>query len=70
MKCKYTSFLIVSIFFTLVNVSNVSAQNKLVLRLDQIMTPEDQKRTGITKLTKSEREALEQWLTNWTLMVL
>jgi len=62
------------IFFILItlllNVSIVMAQGKFVLKLDKIMTPEEQKRTGVAKLSKSEREALEQWLTNWTLKVI
>jgi len=46
------------------------AQDNFVLRLDKLMTTQEQERTGIKKLTKSEREALELWLTNWTLEVL
>ena len=61
------------IVFTLLVLSGISlslAQDKLILQLNQLMTPEEQMRTGIIKLTKSEREALEQWLSNWTLKVL
>ncbi len=61
MKNKSTMYLIVFSMILLAYISIVFAKDKLVLRFDQIMTPEEQKRTGITKLTQSEREALEHW---------
>ena len=70
MKTKSTMYIIVLNLLLLASMSNVFAKNKLILRLNQIMTPEEQKRTGVAKLTESERKALEQWLTNWTLKVL
>lgn len=70
MKGKSSICLIVLTLLVSSFISLSLAQDKIILRLDQLMTPEEQKRTGITKLTKSEREALEQWLTNWTLQVL
>ncbi|MBO8131939.1 MAG: hypothetical protein H0Z29_10590 [Candidatus Marinimicrobia bacterium] len=70
MKIKSAMYFIAFTLFLLECVSIAFAKNKHILRFDKLMTPEEQKRMGITKLTKSERELLEQWLTNWTLNVL
>jgi len=42
---------------------------KQVLSLDKIMTKEDQKETGVSKLSPKERAALEEWLTRFAVAV-
>lgn len=49
----------------LLAVPSFSQQEKR-LDLDKFMTPEEQKRTGIARLSTSERIALEKWLYKWT----
>jgi len=66
-NCKLLLFVLLPFWLAS---SMLIAQDNFVLRLDKLMTTQEQERTGIKKLTKSEREALELWLTNWTLEVL
>lgn len=61
--------LMVFAFLLLVGIAIVFAQDEFILRLDQLMTPAEQKHMGITKLNHLEHEALEQWLTNRTIKV-
>jgi len=51
-------FLIVSILCSI-----TFSQEKFIIKFDSLMTQEEQTRTGISKLTKPEREELEKWLT-------
>jgi hypothetical protein len=50
----------------LVGVPGFVVQAQESLTLDQLMTPEEQIRMGIEKLSKSQRVELEQWITSWT----
>ncbi|MDF2576796.1 MAG: hypothetical protein K0S74_280 [Chlamydiales bacterium] len=40
------------------------------LHLEDIMTSSQQRNTGVDDLTKSQKAALERWLTDWTIRVL
>ena len=40
------------------------------LKIDQIMTPSEKKLTGIEDLSSNQKDALEKWLTNWSLRLL
>ena len=47
---------------------SIHAQNEpLRLPLDKLMSKDDQTATGVSKLSASERQALEVWLTNFAL---
>lgn len=37
------------------------------ITLNQVMSPEEQQATGVSRLSKQERDALEGWLTEWAL---
>lgn len=39
-------------------------------KLDQLMSPSEQKLTGVDRLSDSQRLALEKWLTNWSIRLL
>jgi hypothetical protein len=43
---------------------DVQAQETLTL--DQLMTAEEQSRTGVDKMSSQEREEMERWITSWT----
>lgn len=67
MKTRITSLLLVA----LVSGALVFAADglKQKLSLDKLMTKEEQKATGVSKLSVQEREALEEWLTKFAMTV-
>lgn len=67
MKTCIASLLLVSLVFgAIVLAADVSKQK---LALDQLMTKEQQKSTGVSKLSAQERAALEDWLTRFAIAV-
>ncbi len=42
---------------------------KQILSLDQVMTTDEQEKTGVSKLSAKERAALEEWLTRFTVTI-
>ncbi|MCK4329072.1 hypothetical protein KAX02_04450 [candidate division WOR-3 bacterium] len=68
MQKKHLTYLGAILMLTTVSVT--IAQDLPFLTLYELMTVEEQKQTGIIRLTKLERKALEQWLANWTLEVI
>lgn len=45
-------------FVTLLNMSNLLG----MIHLDDIMTPDEQQKTGISQLTNEQKQALESWI--------
>lgn len=57
----------------LIGVSSVYASGQKSaprLRIDRFMTTEEMQATGIAQLTPAQREALDEWLTSYTLRVI
>ncbi len=44
----------------------LAAQEKERFSFEKLMSKEDQKRTGVSRLTPTERRALEEWMYQWT----
>jgi hypothetical protein len=40
--------------------------NRFFVQLDHVMSAEDQRATGVSRLTAAERIRLEEWLTTWS----
>lgn len=57
---------ITTCLFSLV-VATVCAVSPESINLDDVMTKQEQKQTGIVRLSSAERAQLQIWLTNWTL---
>ncbi len=47
--------------------SVVAQQNSNTLRMDQVMTPDELRATGVATLTPAQRVALDRWLNKYTL---
>lgn len=45
------------------------AWGQKAVNMDNIMSSDDQRRTGVWRLSKAERQALEVWLTRWKAVV-
>jgi len=56
-------YLLITLIFTLPIFS-------VEVNLDKIMTPSEQKETGVQNLSPKEKQALQQWLTSWTINLL
>lgn len=41
-----------------------------LLKVDQVMTPEELRETGVAGLTKAQRQAFDSWLNRYTLRIL
>ena len=67
MAKKISPFIVVTIIIVLLSSISYSKKN-FVINLDDLMTPEEQKKTGISKLTEAEKEELEKWLTGIFIM--
>jgi hypothetical protein len=63
-------FMFKRVIFFLVFAVTTNAYDINHLELEQVMTPAEQKLTGIKHLTPTQKEALEKWLTNWSLKLL
>lgn len=46
--------------------SALSQQSEQLVRIEQVMTPQELKATGIVTLTPAQRAALNKWLTEYT----
>lgn len=57
------------ILFFLISFSLVWAQSPSTLDLKNLMSPAEQKNTGVQKLSAKELQALQQWITNWTIQM-
>jgi hypothetical protein len=50
--------------------SSTFAQSRAAITLDQVMTGEELRKTGVEGLTPAQRSALDQWLSDYTLQVI
>jgi hypothetical protein len=67
MKIRIASLLVVALVFgALVFAADAPKQK---LSLDKLMTKEEQKATGVSKLSVQEQAALEDWLTRFAMTV-
>lgn len=56
---------------TIIAVTFVNADNKLnSIKIEKLMSPQEQKETGISKLTFKEREALNRWLRKYSMTLI
>jgi hypothetical protein len=58
---------VVVVFFVAFTALHINAQSTTTLKIESIMSPEEQLATGVRKLTLSERAALERWIESWSL---
>lgn len=47
-----------------------SQQSKNYIPLEQVMTPQEMKATGVENLLQTQRAALERWLYNYTIKIM
>jgi hypothetical protein len=67
MKTRITSLLLVALVLSAVVFAADAPKQRLAL--DKLMTKDEQKATGVSKLSAEERAALEDWLTRFALTV-
>src|SRR5437867_7764109 len=58
------------IVLTLASVTALSSRaQEPLLKIEQVMTPQEMQQTGVLTLSSQERDALNRWLVNYTLRV-
>lgn len=71
MAMKWLMCMSLSLLCALLAVSpTVGQQSSIVLKMEQVMTPEDLRGSGVSGLTQSQRAVLDVWLNKYTLRVL
>lgn len=65
-----TLFAVLALGASLFVVMASAQRAKNVLTIEQVMTPSELRATGVATLTRTQRGALDKWLSEYTLRVL